>query len=102
MNAASGGKETLMIVKPKYKEDLRLGCHREVDAPNTVLFEELGWDRDPMNPLEKHYRRFVMNELEDATDIMSKPSEFECYDLKRGQTRGASSGLSLFGSKKKD
>jgi hypothetical protein len=33
---------------------------------------------------------------------MSRPSEFSCYDLKRGQTRGASSGFSLFGSKKKD
>jgi hypothetical protein len=55
-----------MILKPKYKEDLRLGCHREVDAPDPVLFEELGWDRDPTNPVEKHYRKFVINELEHA------------------------------------
>jgi hypothetical protein len=45
---------------------LRLGCHREVDAPDPVLFEELGWDRDPTNPVEKHYRKFVINELEHA------------------------------------
>ncbi len=31
---------------------------------------------------------------------MSKPSEFKCYELIRGQTRGASSGF--FGGGKKD
>ena len=32
---------------------------------------------------------------------MSKPSEFKCYELKRGQQRGASKGFSLFGSSSK-
>lgn len=103
LEAAQGGKEIKLIDKPKYKKDERLGCYREVDAPNGLLFEELGWDRDPENPKEKHYRKFVPQGLEESTEIMSKPSEFKCYDIKRGQTRGAaSSGFSLFKSSKKD
>lgn len=101
--AKSGGKEIRLIDKPKYKLDTRLNCYREVDVPDNRLFESLGWDRDPENPSEKHYRKFVTEEMEHSVDVMSKPSEFHCYELKRGQTRGASSsGFSLFSSAKKD
>jgi len=60
----------------------------------------LGWDRDPENPVEKHYRRFVPKELENVKEVMSRPSEFNVYDIKRGQARGASGGL--FGGGKSD
>jgi len=63
----------------KYKRDDRLNCYREIDKPPSVLFEELGWDRDPENPKEKHYRKFFPIELEQCKDVMSRPSEFECY-----------------------
>ena len=79
-----------------------MNCHREIDKPESILFEELGWDRDPANPKEKHYRKFTDQELEHTKEIMSKPSEFHCYELKRGQARGASTGLFSFGGGKKD
>ena len=41
----------------------------------------------------------MTQELEKEKSVMSKESEFSCYTLKRGQTRGASS--SMFGSSKK-
>ena len=66
-----------------------------------MLFEELGWDRDKENPKEKHYRKFVTEELEHSKSVMSKPSEFHCYELKRGQSRGASKSIFSFGASKK-
>lgn len=104
MLAKTGGKEIKMIDKPKYKLDTRLNCYREVQIPDTRLFEELGWDRNPEKPAEKHYRKYVTEGMEDVKEVMSKPSEFHCYELKRGQTRGASSSGfgSLFSSAKKD
>jgi len=48
-----------MIQKAEYEIDERLGCQRECDAPSGILFEELGWDREPGVSDEKHYRRFV-------------------------------------------
>ena len=99
-SAKLGGREIRMIMEPKYRLDERLGCYREVDKPSAILFEELGWDRNPEEPAEKHYRKFVASELEDTPEVMSKPSEFQCFTLKRGQTRGAKTGL--FGGGKKD
>jgi hypothetical protein len=75
---------TLLIYNAKYKKDERLNCHREIDKPPALLYEELGWDRDPENPKEKHYRKFFPCELEKCTEVMSKPSEFACYDIKKG------------------
>ena len=83
---------------PEYEMDERLGCMRECNVPPAILFESLGWDRDPGVSQEKHYRRFVPIELEKEKTVMSKESEFSCFTLKRGQTRGASS--SMFGSSK--
>ena len=71
----------------------------EERQPDMHLFEELGWDRDLANPQEKHYRKFYTTELEKTPEIMSKPSDFECYDILRGQTRGA--GKSIFSKFKK-
>lgn len=71
---------------------------REVNEPPGILYEALGWDREPGVSSEKHYRRFTTQELETDKAVMSKESEFSCYEIKRGQTRGASS--SMFGSSK--
>ncbi len=60
MAQKAGGKEIKMITGPTYEMDNRLGCYREVDKPDSVLFEELGWDRRPgEGEYEKHYRKFV-------------------------------------------
>ena len=98
MDARNGGKVQKMIEMPEYEIDERLGCMRECNVPPAILFESLGWDRDPGVSQEKHYRRFVPIELEKEKTVMSKESEFSCFTLKRGQTRGASS--SMFGSSK--
>ena len=98
MDEKSGGKEISLILKTSYKIDERLGCQRECDQPPSMLFEELGWDREPGVSSEKHYRKFVASQLEHTKEMMSKESEFDCFTLKRGQTRGASS--SMFGSSK--
>ncbi len=84
----AGGREIKLVAFPTYKMDERLGCFRECDQPDTILFEELGWDRTPgeNEPGEgqKHYRKFVPKELEKEKKIMSRPSEFNCYELTRG------------------
>ena len=98
MESRTGGKANI-IIKPQYEMDERLGCMRECKMPPAILFESLGWDREPGVSEEKHYRAFTPMEMETDRNIMSKESEFHCYTLKRGQTRGASS--SLFGSSKK-
>mmetsp|Transcript_18982 Transcript_18982/g.23509 ORF Transcript_18982/g.23509 Transcript_18982/m.23509 type:complete len:173 (-) Transcript_18982:1690-2208(-) len=100
MAAKNKGKPIAMLMKPKYQMDERLGCSREIDKPDTLLYEELGYDRDPEAPAEKHYRKFVAKELEHVEEVMSRPSEFNVYDITRGQSRGASSGL--FGGGKQD
>ena len=61
------------------------------------IFEPLGWDRLPNESSEKHYRKFVPKEAEKTPEVMSKETDFNCYDLKRGQSRGAPSGGGLFG-----
>ena len=75
-----------MIQEPTYVMDERLGCMREIteDKPNSILFEELGWDREPGVSKEKHYRTFVPEELETCKKIMGVPTEFQCYHLKQG------------------
>lgn len=94
------GGEIKNIVWPEYELDERIGCFREVRAPPPLLFEELGWDPEPNVTKVKHYRAFTNRELELTRTYMSKPSEFDTFQLKRGQARGASSGL--FGGGKKD
>ena len=75
MNAKNGGKEIRMIEMPKYELDERLGCMREYDMPPAILYESLGWDREPGVSKEKHYRKFTPVELEKEKAIMSKESE---------------------------
>jgi len=100
---AKNNNEARQIYPPKYFMDERLGCMRESEKPPEILFEELGWDRTPgQGAPEKHYRAFTDRELEKDPEIMSKESEFNCYNIKRGQTRGASGGFSLFSGPKKD
>jgi hypothetical protein len=45
-------------MKPTYSMDERLCCMREDEKPNSILFEELGWDRTIGESEEKHYRAF--------------------------------------------
>ena len=102
MEAKSGGKEIKMLMKPTYKSDPRLNANREINKPDPLLFEELGWDRDPNNPGQKHFRKFTPKALEDTKEIMSRPSEFDTFPIMRGQARGAGGGGGLFSSKKTD
>jgi hypothetical protein len=98
-------KANKMLMKPQYKVDKRIFCHREVEVPPKEIFEPLGWDRAPIpepdlvevrgNPsiadsnkkwegVEKHYRKFVTQGAEKCKEIMSKETDFNCYMLKRG------------------
>ena len=97
--AKTGGKEVRMIRETFYEDDLRLNCKREVDIPDPIIFEPLGWDRVPGESKEKHYRKFFAGELEYVEKVMSKPSEFQCFNLKRGQSRGAKKSIFDFGGK---
>ena len=77
----------------------RLNNWEEIEKPPKEIFEPLGWDRKPNESEEKHYRKFFTEELEKVKTVMAKESEFQCYDLKKGQARGAPQGLlgGLFG-----
>ena len=87
------------ICRPKYEMNTRLNNWEEIEKPPKEIFEPLGWDRKPNESEEKHYRKFFTEELEKVKTVMAKESEFQCYDLKKGQARGASQGLlsGLFG-----
>lgn len=61
----------------------------------------LGWDETPEHG-RRHYRRFYNDELENIKEIMPVPSPFHTYDLKRGQSRGASKGFWPFSAAKTD
>ena len=78
-----------MVCMPKYEMNTRLNNWEEIDLPPKEIFEPLGWDRKPNESTEKHYRKFFTEELEKVNQVMSKESEFQCYDLKKGQARGA-------------
>jgi hypothetical protein len=59
----------------------------------------LGWDETP-DQKRRHYRRYYPDELENIKEVMPVPTPFNQFDIKRGQSRGASKGLlgGLFGS----
>ena len=82
---AKTGHALKTVMKPKYQMDERLGCMREHDEPNSMLFEALGWDRVAGESTEKHYRAFYPSELEHTPEVMSKPSEFQSFHLRKGQ-----------------
>lgn len=64
MQGKEGGKEVRMIRETFYENDERLNCMREKDLPDPIIFEPLGWDREPGVTKEKHYRKFFSKELE--------------------------------------
>ena len=61
----------------------RLKVELEVNNPPETLFIGLGWDETPESKT-KHYRRFYPTELEKVTEVMSSPTPFDTFDLKRG------------------
>ena len=77
--------------------DKRLNVDREVDAPPSSMFIGLGYDKESGDKV-RHYRRYFPDELENCTDVMPVKSPFHQFDIKKGQSRGASKGLlSMFG-----
>ena len=97
-NSKGGAKN---VIYAKYKLDEELNIYREVDPPPATLFEGLGWDDLPEDK-KRHYRRFYPDELENVTEVMPVPTPFMQYDIKKGQSRGASKGLFSWGAVKTD
>ena len=85
------------VIMPVYAMDKRLQVMREVNPPPETLFLGLGWD-ETHESQTRHYRRFYPHELETVTEIMPVPTPFETFELKRGQSRGASKGWWPFGA----
>lgn len=81
---------------PKYELDTRLNVYREVNPPPESLFIGLGWDETPESK-QRHYRRYFTEELEKVKEVMPVPTPFATYEIKRGQSRGASKGWWPFG-----
>ena len=65
---------------PQYEQDERLKVDREVNQPNTVLYEALGWDEERSTE-RKHYRLFYNDELENIKQIFPKASPFNSYSI---------------------
>jgi hypothetical protein len=72
-----------------------------VNIPPDSLFIGLGWDENP-DSKRRHYRRYYPDELENIKEVMPVASPFDQYDIKKGQSRGASKGFFGFGAKKED
>ena len=100
---AQGNSSAKNVIMPKYKHDDVLDCDREIKKPPETLYIGLGWDEDSTTK-RKHYRRFFNDELENVKAVLHFASPFQTYEIKRGQSRGASAGLwaSLMGEVKED
>jgi hypothetical protein len=85
---------------PEYKMDERLKVNREVNVPPDSMYMGLGWDENPESK-KRHYRRYYAKELEEVKEVMPVVSPFSSYEIKRGQSRGASNGWWPFGNNKK-
>lgn len=72
------------VVNPKYELDERLNNYKEIEKPPKEMYEPLGYDRKPNETHEMHYRKFYTDELEKVEEIMSKPTEFDTFHLKKG------------------
>ena len=93
------------MIKAKYIKNERLNVRVEHEQPPESVFLGLGFDDDHSgDPTKRHYRRYYTDELENIKDVMPVASPFDQYEIKKGQTRGASSGLFSFsfGKKKED
>ena len=92
-----------IIIMPEYQMDKRLKVDREVNPPPDTLFIPLGWDEDRTTK-RKHYRQYYNDELENNKEIFPRPSPFNSYQIKRGQSRGVSKGgfMSMFKTQKRD
>lgn len=92
-----GDEAKKVVIMPKYKLDKRLHVHREHDHPPTAVFMGLGWDENETT-MRKHYRQYYRDELENIKEIFPKPSPFNTFQIKRGQTRGLKKGglMSIF------
>ncbi len=73
---------------PTYTLDERLNVHRESNCPPESLFLGLGWDENPESK-RKHYRRFYNQELETVKEVMPLSTPFDSFEIKKGQSRGA-------------
>ena len=100
MKGKLGDDSVRNIILAKYTLDKRLQVEREAKIPPATLFLGVGSDLTP-NARTKHYRRFYPKELELVPEVMTQPSPFDSYELKRGQSRGASKSWWSFGGAKK-
>lgn len=100
---STGNSTSANVILPKYKRDEVLDCDRETEKPPETLYIALGWDEDATTE-RKHYRRFYPDELENVKEVLAIASPFQTYEIKRGQTRGASAGFwaSLMNEVKED
>jgi hypothetical protein len=77
------------VIMPRYERDEKMEVDREYLIPPHAMFIGLGWDEDSTTK-RKHYRRYYPDELENVRSLLPIPTPFNQYDLKRGQSRGAS------------
>lgn len=89
------------VVMPQYELDKRLMVYREVNPPPDSLFMGLGWDEDDQTK-RRHYRRYYPDELENITEVMPVVTPFDQFDIKKGQSRGASKSWFSWGGHKED
>lgn len=101
MKRNGGSSAVKNIIMPQYTLDKRLNVYREYDSPPDSIFIGLGWDENPETK-RRHYRRFYNQELENVKEIMPVSTPFESFEIKRGQSRGASKSWFSFGAQKQD
>jgi len=97
---AKNKKANKNVIFASYALDDRLKVYREVNPPPNSTFIPLGFDVEPgTNEKRKHYRRYYPDELENCEEVMPVKTPFHVFNLKKGQSRGASKGLlgGLFG-----
>lgn len=95
---AKNKKAAKNVIYPQYKMDDRLKVEREFAPPPKSMFIPLGFDNVP-GEKKKHYRRYHPDELENIEEVMPVKTPFHVFTIKKGQSRGASTGLfaGLFG-----
>ena len=86
---------------PRYEFDNRLKVKREAKPkPPATIYYEVGHDKEAPESEEqvnKHYRRFYTDELENVKEIFPK-KPFHTADVIKGQSRGLSKSWFSWGA----
>lgn len=98
MSLSEAQNDNFIVIYPQFKQNPN---PRQTIKLSEVKFEDynylsLGYNRTPEDG-QKHYR-YILNSTLEKSQLFGQPP-FQIYEIQKGQVRGNTSSLSLFGKK---